>query len=407
MKTDFTISKKYNVIIFLLLCCILVNAQTLPTVTTVTSPTARDLYSVYLSSPMNGVAVGDSVILHFNGSTWSAVSVPVNGRLEGVHFPTPTTGYIVGVDRSGSSKTYVLLTTNGGTSWTNIAADTLAENLHGVFFTNVDTGFAAGEGVVLKTVNGGIFWSYIVNNNFSYRSVFFPRKDTGYAVGDEFTLLSDSGAVADTLTSINPAGQHGVDQAGPILSIYYPSPDTGYSCGWGGQLYRVNSTGAKMTSLKFNSENLYGTYFLNRTSGFVVSSGVFYTSNAATSWDSLSTPTTDTLRSINFPKGAVIGYAVGDAGTIIKIDATVSTTGVSSATASIPVTVYPNPSDGSFTVQYSGTYQLNVLNSVGQQIYSQSATDAFTINLPDAAPGMYYLQVISGLARAVEKIVIK
>ena len=193
MKSDSTIKSSFCAIIFSLVICFVGQAQNIPTVTSVTSPTSRDLYSVYFSSSTNGVAVGDSVILHYNGSSWATVPVPVNGRLEGVHFPTATTGYIVGIDRGGSSKTYVLQTTNGGTSWTNVAADTLSENLHAVFFTSADTGFAVGEGVVLKTVNGGTFWSYSVNDNYSYRSVFFPSKDTGYAAGDEFIRLPDLG----------------------------------------------------------------------------------------------------------------------------------------------------------------------------------------------------------------------
>ena len=178
-------------------------------------------------------------------------------------------------------------------------------------------------------------------------------------------------------------------------------------CGWDGQLYRATKAGSVLTSLSFNTVNLNSIFFMNTTQGFTSAKDIYYTSNGGTSWSSITNPTGDSLRSINFAQGSAIGYAVGDAGAIVKIDATTSVTGVSQATSLAGLSVYPNPSEGSFTVQATGNYQVTVMNSLGQQLYTQSASDALAVTLPNAVAGIYYVQVSSAGTNSVEKIIIK
>ena len=68
----------------------------------------------------------------------------------GMHFPTSTVGYVVGMNGG------IHRTTNGGQSWTSQTSGT-SQTLNDVFFINDFTGFAAGDnGVILKTTDGGV-----------------------------------------------------------------------------------------------------------------------------------------------------------------------------------------------------------------------------------------------------------
>jgi len=62
--------------------------------------------------------------------------------------------------------------------------------------------------------------------------------------------------------------------------------------------------------------------------------------------------------------------------------------------------IYPNPNEGSFTLDWEREfpltegYQLRMYNPIGQEIFRQTAnTETLEINLGDTAPGIYILQV--------------
>jgi photosystem II stability/assembly factor-like uncharacterized protein len=79
------------------------------------------------------------------GQTWSSF----NWSGYAMTFADPNTGYIV----PGIYKT-----TNFGLNWTMQTAHT-GDNLFGVSFPSINTGYACGEGSsIIKTTNGGTNW---------------------------------------------------------------------------------------------------------------------------------------------------------------------------------------------------------------------------------------------------------
>ncbi len=83
------------------------------------------------------------------GENWLQQGI-VNKDLNGIYFSTPSIGYAVGEDGM------ILKTVNGGVVW-NTQVSTTAEDLNSVYFIRENLGFTAGNsGVVQKTVNGGI-----------------------------------------------------------------------------------------------------------------------------------------------------------------------------------------------------------------------------------------------------------
>jgi len=76
------------------------------------------------------------------------------------------------------------------------------------------------------------------------------------------------------------------------------------------------------------------------------------------------------------------------------------------------VKVYPNPSDGVFNISMSDlkneTYKLNVLNIVGEKVYSQTIkNNKEQINLSALNKGVYFLNVSNSKLNHTQKIIIK
>jgi hypothetical protein len=117
-----------------------------------------------------------------------------------------------------------------------------------VFFTDVNTGFVAGnpENFVLKTTDGGQTWTKVmtpvINTAFS---IYFTSRDTGYIIGYWFILeTNDGGLTWKYMEDFIP---------GNYYSIEFTSENTGYFCGIGGAI--VKHTKGMNTGLNDNFVN--------------------------------------------------------------------------------------------------------------------------------------------------------
>ncbi|MBK9096800.1 MAG: T9SS type A sorting domain-containing protein [bacterium] len=113
------------------------------------------LYAVHFFDANNGITAaavweGSGAVSRTTdgGSNWST---SIFGQaFFGMHFPTSTVGYVVGMGGG------IYKTTNSGLSWTSQNSGT-SQTLNDVFFINDFTGFVTGEnGVILKTTDGGV-----------------------------------------------------------------------------------------------------------------------------------------------------------------------------------------------------------------------------------------------------------
>lgn len=99
------------------------------------------------------------------------------------------------------------------------------------------------------------------------------------------------------------------------------------------------------------------------------------------------------------------------AGTVNVLGAAVQTsvqmTPVGIGVAKAHLEVYPNPSNGAFTINVDGTYDVQVLNNLGQVVYNEKVESSKVINLSDLASGVYILTVKNNNKFATQNIVIK
>jgi len=71
------------------------------------------------------------------------------------------------------------------------------------------------------------------------------------------------------------------------------------------------------------------------------------------------------------------------------------------------LSVYPNPSEGIFTIDISLDYKLSVTNISGKQILNSSSDEGKTIDLTSFGAGVYFLQVTTEESVYTQKVVIK
>jgi photosystem II stability/assembly factor-like uncharacterized protein len=122
-----------------------------------TAPTA----SVYLRTAFfldanNGYVAGGngSIFKTSNGGTnWISVDLPEEHAIYGLYFLNSSTGWV-------ATESRVWYTLDGGTTWT-AGAFPYYVNTYEVEFLDANTGFAsASGGIVFKTTDGGLNWSY-------------------------------------------------------------------------------------------------------------------------------------------------------------------------------------------------------------------------------------------------------
>jgi uncharacterized repeat protein (TIGR03803 family) len=86
-------------------------------------------------------------------------------------------------------------------------------------------------------------------------------------------------------------------------------------------------------------------------------------------------------------------------------------TGINSVSAASAISIYPNPSNGTFIVDMTkfgeGAKKINVCNELGSIIYNtQTNKEDVQLDLPPIATGLYFVEVINGANRDVAKIII-
>ena len=69
--------------------------------------------------------------------------------------------------------------------------------------------------------------------------------------------------------------------------------------------------------------------------------------------------------------------------------------------------VYPNPSNGSFTIELDGEYQVTILNSLGAKVYNKTISKKELVTMKDLTPGMYIISATSDQKAAFKTIIVQ
>ncbi len=149
----------------------------------------HELRDVWWTSTHTAYACGYGVIYKTTdgGDSWQQLAAK-GDFFTSIHFPSPTTGYVVGYQGS------ILKTTDAGNTWLTLRrGESLfnkSQHFERVYFYDELQGVIVGTNSCLHTQDGGDTWQQISNLDFQKFNAFVPS-DTqgGFIVGDEGTII--------------------------------------------------------------------------------------------------------------------------------------------------------------------------------------------------------------------------
>jgi len=140
------------------------------------------------------------------------------------------------------------------------------------------------------------------------------------------------------------------------------------------------------------------------TATLTVNGATTYTWNNTTSGNSLSvTPTLSTTYSVT---GTSVAGCMGSSNMLVNVS---DCTGLNSIAASGKISVYPNPTNGNFTIELVDATDatITIRNVLGQLVINKKAELMNTIQLNEFNNGMYYLTITKNNAVVYSTSVIK
>ncbi|MFA6980972.1 MAG: YCF48-related protein [Ignavibacteriaceae bacterium] len=267
------------------------------------------------------------------GKEWDTISIGTTNSLYSVKFIDKNNGWILeGTEEFPGDK--ILHTTNGGISWVNQKIQFLDPypnviELNKIFFIDLNNGWAVGnQGVVFKTVDGGITWEgFSVDNYTNFRSVSFVDSNNGWVVGTG-GLNNDYGGVIYKTTD---GGINWFMQLGKFPShltdITTIDLNTALAVGTDGTILRTTDGGSNW-KYQVNPVGIPGNYSDNiiwsinevdKNNGWAVGfSGIILnTTDGGKNWFCQMSGTSYGLTGLCFVDSKN-GWAVGSDGTILK-----------------------------------------------------------------------------------------
>ena len=378
----------------------------------------------------------------FVPAQWTSITSPFTGSLYSVAFGSQNVGCIGGANNN------VLLTTDGGNTWT-IAPGTTFPAVdyslgNDIWFTDTNTIYiGSNAGKLIKSINQG---QSLVNSNpalpygFAIHALSFPTSNFGYTAGvfGEMSKTTNAGA---SWTNISISTSNDLDD------VYFFSTSTGVVIGDNGFIRRTTTGGLTWSAVSSGTTNkLNKMHFINSATGFAVgnSGTILKTTTGGASWSAVTSPVTANLNGICF-KNSLEGFIVGSSGTILKtinggttwqVDNSGTTntlndikytgsrfiivgysgtiltqgvTGITENTSTLSVSIFPDPTaDGHVTITgiepgMIGTLQVYDLS--GKEVMSTISAAQFSGTLELPRRGVYLVAITTASERIVKRVI--
>ncbi len=382
------------------------------TITLQTSGTINDLSGVHFFSPTHGAVCGFRVILNTTdgGLTWN--NNPILASWSDVFMTSNNTFYVTATTGT------LVKTIDGGANFTVLTTNT-QNNLNSVFFITPQIGWISGQGgTVLKTINAGTTWTAqnLNTQTFIYQ-VFFIDQNIGWAVGaGEKVFATTNGGTTWTPQTANLNGFYN------FQDVNFINANEGWlignNGGTGNVMFKTTNGGATWTNvytnignpqneIQFFDSNLGYSAFVSNTNS---STGIRTTTNGGTSWTVLPVPATNSNFNSIFFLNQNLGFSVGDAGKIIKIQ---NSTGLNSQRSTIDFKLYPNPASDFIFLETNekDLETIIIYDLLGKVILKQENT--ISISNPIQIPthsiknGIYLMEIISKSKKGIQKLVVQ
>lgn len=211
-------------------------------------------YEVQLS----GMSIDDPI----NGWEWHYTGF--NYILMDMAFPEGQNqiGYCVGQTLTYNGDGVVIKTTDGGDNWEAVTTGVFP-GLQGCSFPSLNTGYAVGwDGYIIKTEDGGETWTelFVASGLFELTDVEFKDTNNGVAIGSENAYFTNDGGQTWTPST-------GITAVG--YQIDYAADDTYYIAANEGHIFKSNDGGQNWVDVGLGGGLLLGLNFLNADYGIV------------------------------------------------------------------------------------------------------------------------------------------
>jgi photosystem II stability/assembly factor-like uncharacterized protein len=176
-------------------------------------------------------------------------------------------------------------TTNGGNNWVNYASPIQLFSYFDVYFVDMLTGYAVGEGSTqsgktMRTTNGGVSWTQLptVDPFRALYTVNFLNATTGLVAGMHGLIARTTNA-GDNWTIVHLGGPHYHDAAKFI------NDNIAYSINSNGDVFRSTNGGVNWFITASISQGIHYIQFQNENTGYLGGpSGIYKTTNGGYNW---------------------------------------------------------------------------------------------------------------------------
>ncbi len=365
-------------------------------------------------------------------------------------------------------------TTNGGSSWIPIPLDTI-KDYGGIYFINSLIGFmAVSDGTGLKTVDGGNTWATIIHNTPPC-SNFFVTGDCHALNSDTIVNVAgcyptdlgiyysyDSGLNLSSFQIPFSCGLSG----NQLVSFYFSNDSIGYAFGNNESIFKTFDRGLTWVqiheactgngdidisgmscyndticwfggytphnpyALKYSSDGGYtwnpylttpyvalrDVAFFSDGSGFLLANNQIYkSSDYGITFNLQYQLYNNPNQQSDFYKFAFLnsqtGYAISTH-SVIKTTNGGGPVGINEHQSSALVSVFPNPSNGEFTISkfqlLNGPWHVQIFDNLGKLIFQKQniQDNELHVNLTDFSEGLYFVKAIVGNKSSAGKVLI-
>lgn len=402
---------------FFILLSVSVNAQTW---WQLNSGTASDLMEINFSDNNTVFCFGDSAIgptfmrgivlkTTDKGANWDQQNMisPEYKILDSYFF---NSGNGIAVGRHNTLNGVVCRTSNGGSTW--VVDSSFAERIHSVHFTNANTGWIAGRnGYAAKTVNAGINWNTLTTGTGDHlNGVFFTDLNNGYAVGDQ--------GGTETILHTTNGGNSWTPQSSGVIQhmndVWCVGAGNCWAVGNAGTIIYTSDSGNIWTPQVSNTTgDLLDVQFLNANEGWATGTGgtLLNTTDGGNTWNPVTSNTTNDIQSISMISNSE-GWFCGNGGDIYYYGLSIPNSVNEISKSGKVVNIFPNPMDDRTTVfieGFKGSYTIITLFDVlGNKIYQSRIKNnqPFTMQRNDLKSGAYFYKIINELNESENGIII-
>lgn len=286
----------------------------------------EDLYAVSFIDENTGMAVGTNGIIlktHNCGESWDKLISGRNDTLRGISMLSSQR--IIAVGDTGT----LLKSIDGGDTWQYSPVSGFSPNLNGVFFPTPDFGAIVGDSfpnfggppVIFSSDSGATFSPLGPDpglENISINSVWLPKTDP-----NKLILVGNRGTILNTTTAGSIWNIPSIPTTVPLKHVWFFTEDDGFAIGPNGVLLRTRDCGNtwSLVNMPSNRDNrdLITLTFPDSTRGYIGGGfgAIFTTDNGGNSFQAVQSGFYPDLTDVAFLDDS-FGIAVGGLGSILR-----------------------------------------------------------------------------------------